>query len=81
MNLLVRNARLRGRDQLVDIRIEHGRITAIAPNLAALAAQMTARSQLHSSKAHRENVRRFSLDDPALVPKIRNRSLHNWSLS
>jgi cytosine deaminase len=40
MNLLVRNARLRGRDQLVDIGIEHGRITAIAPNLAALAAQM-----------------------------------------
>ena len=40
MDLLVRNARLRGRDQLVDIRIEHGRITAIAPNLAALAAQM-----------------------------------------
>src|SRR5262249_29891451 len=39
MNLLVRNARLRGRDQLVDIGIEQGRIAGGAPNLAASAAQ------------------------------------------
>ena len=39
MNLLVRNARLRGRDQLVDIGITQGRITAVAPALAASAAQ------------------------------------------
>jgi len=39
MNLLVRNARLRGRDQLVDIGITQGRITAVAPGLAASAAQ------------------------------------------
>lgn len=39
MNLLVRNARLRGREELVDIGIEHGRIAAIAPNLAASAAR------------------------------------------
>src|SRR5262244_1938481 len=39
MNLLVRNARLRGRDQLVDIGIEQGRIAAVAPDLAASAAQ------------------------------------------
>src|SRR5713226_9435098 len=40
MNLLVCNAALPGRDQLVDIGIAHGRITAVAPNLAAPAAQM-----------------------------------------
>src|SRR6516162_10041765 len=39
MNPLVRNARLRGRDQLVDIGIEQGRIAAVAPNLDASAAQ------------------------------------------
>jgi cytosine deaminase len=39
MNLLVRNARLRGRDQLVDIGIEEGRIAAVAPSLAAAAPQ------------------------------------------
>src|SRR5499427_330351 len=39
MNLLVRNARLRGRDQLVDIGIEQGRIAAVAPDLAPSAAQ------------------------------------------
>src|SRR6202011_3264137 len=39
MNLLVRNARLRGRDQLIDIGIEEGRIAAVAPDLAASAAQ------------------------------------------
>src|SRR2546429_638198 len=39
MNLLVRNARLRGRDQLVDIGIEQGRIAAVAPDLAASAAE------------------------------------------
>src|SRR5215468_11231173 len=39
MNLLVRNARLRGREELVDIGIEQGRIAAVAPNLAASAAQ------------------------------------------
>src|SRR5215471_21776758 len=40
MNLLIRNARLRGRDQLVDIGIEQGRIAAVAPNLAAQGSQM-----------------------------------------
>jgi cytosine/creatinine deaminase len=39
MNLLVRNARLRDRDQLADIRIEHGRITAVGPDLGASAPQ------------------------------------------
>jgi cytosine deaminase len=39
MNLVVRNARLRDRDQLVDIRIEHGRITAVGPDLGASAPQ------------------------------------------
>jgi cytosine deaminase len=39
MNLLVRNARLRGRDQLVDIGIEQGRIAAVASDLAASAGQ------------------------------------------
>jgi cytosine/creatinine deaminase len=39
MNLLVRNARLRDRDQLVDIGVMDGRITAVAPTLPASAAQ------------------------------------------
>jgi cytosine deaminase len=39
LNLLIRNARLRGQDQLVDIGIESGRIAAIAPKLAASAKQ------------------------------------------
>src|SRR5262249_18145267 len=39
MKLLVRNARLRGREELVDIGIEQGRIAAVAPNLAASAGQ------------------------------------------
>ena len=39
MNLLIRNARLRGQDQLVDIGIESGRIAAIAPKLTASAKQ------------------------------------------
>src|SRR5262245_53926462 len=39
MKLLVRNARLRGREELVDIGIEHGRITAVAPNLAPSAVR------------------------------------------
>src|SRR5262245_31683374 len=39
MNLFVRNARLRGRDGLVDIGIEQGRIIAVGSNLAASAAQ------------------------------------------
>ncbi len=37
--LLIRNARLRGHDQPVDIAIEHGRITAVDPDLPAAAAQ------------------------------------------
>jgi cytosine deaminase len=39
LNLLIRNARLRGQDQLVDIGIESGRIAAIAPKLTASAKQ------------------------------------------
>jgi cytosine deaminase len=39
MNLVVRNALLRGQDQLVDIAIEAGRITAVGPSLAAAAPQ------------------------------------------
>jgi cytosine deaminase len=39
MNLLVSNARLRDRDQLVDILIEDGRIKAVGPNLGAAAPQ------------------------------------------
>jgi cytosine/creatinine deaminase len=39
MNLLVSNARLRDRDQLVDILIEDGRITAVGPDLGASARQ------------------------------------------
>jgi cytosine deaminase len=39
MDLLVRNARLRSRDQLVDIGIKQGRIAAAAPSLATSAAQ------------------------------------------
>jgi cytosine/creatinine deaminase len=38
-DLLIRNARLRGHDQPVDIAIEHGRITAVDPDLPAAAAQ------------------------------------------
>src|ERR671936_1799988 len=41
MNVLVRNARLRGRGELVDIGIEQGRIAAVAPNLAAASAAQT----------------------------------------
>jgi cytosine deaminase len=37
MDLVVRNARLRGQDQLADIAIEHGRITAVGPDLGAKA--------------------------------------------
>jgi cytosine/creatinine deaminase len=39
MNLLVSNARLRDRDQLVDILIEDGRIKAVGPDLGAAAPQ------------------------------------------
>jgi cytosine/creatinine deaminase len=39
MNLVVRNARLRGQDQLVDIAIEHGRIKAIGPDLGAASSE------------------------------------------
>src|SRR5919201_6945478 len=39
MNLLVRNARLRDQDRLVDILIEDGRIKAVGPDLGAAAAQ------------------------------------------
>jgi cytosine deaminase len=38
-DLLIRNARLRGREQPVDIAIERGRITAVDPGLPAAAAQ------------------------------------------
>src|SRR6266568_5034047 len=37
MNLVVRNARLRGLDQLVDIGIDNGKIAAVGPKLAAKA--------------------------------------------
>src|SRR5512144_1123052 len=46
MNLIVRNARLRGRDQLVDIGIEQGRIAAVAPSLAASAETIDAAGDL-----------------------------------
>jgi cytosine/creatinine deaminase len=39
MNLLVRNARLRDHDHLVDILIEDGRIKAVGPDLGAAAPQ------------------------------------------
>src|SRR6516165_2412075 len=54
MNLLVRNARLRGRDQLVDIGIEQGRIAAVAPNLDAAADLVVpgfVNLHLHADKA------------------------------
>src|SRR5437588_8741733 len=37
MDLVIRNARLRGQDQLVDIAIEHGRIKALGRDLGATA--------------------------------------------
>jgi cytosine deaminase len=37
VNLVIRNARLRGQDPLVDIGIQNGRIAAIAPKLAVAA--------------------------------------------
>ena len=38
-NLVVRNARLRGQDQLVDIGIDNGKITAVGPKLAGKGQQ------------------------------------------
>jgi cytosine/creatinine deaminase len=40
MDLLVRNARLRGRSDVVDIAIDNGRVKAVAPDLAASAAEI-----------------------------------------
>ncbi len=39
MNLVVRNARLRGQDQLVDIGIDNGKIAAVGPKRAGKAQQ------------------------------------------